>query len=168
MKLAFRLLFFLSITTSIVSCGFYSFSGISIAADIKTFQVDFFRNKAARVIPGIDQRFTNALQDRIMNQTSLDLVNTDGQLIYEGEITRYMVVPTSNTSDQTAALNRMTIGVQLRFTNTKDDKENLERSFSYFYDFDANQTEELVMEQALETIYDQITQDIVTATLAKW
>ena len=153
-----------------MSCSFYSLSNVSLSPRIKSFEVGFFRNKAIRIIPGIDQQFTNALQDLILNQTNLELVNQDGHLIYEGEITKYEVVPTSNTSneDRTSAQNRMTINVQLRFTNTIDENENLEKSFSYFFDFNANQTEDDVMTQALETIYNQITQNIIDATLAKW
>ena len=84
------------------SCGIYSFTGASIPAGVTTFQVNFFENQAGNrpgstVEPGLDNEFTNALQDIIMNQTNLDLVTSDGQLIYEGEITEYSVTPMSAT-----------------------------------------------------------------------
>lgn len=76
------------------SCGIYSFTGASIPPGVTTFQVNFFENQAGNrpgstVEPGLDNDFTNALQDLIMNQTNLNLVSQDGQLIYEGEITEY-------------------------------------------------------------------------------
>ena len=73
------------------ACGIYSFTGASIPHGVSTFQVNFFENQAGNrpgstVEPGLDYDFTNALQDLIMNQTNLDLVTSEGQLIYEGEI----------------------------------------------------------------------------------
>ncbi|MDA9587035.1 LPS assembly lipoprotein LptE, partial [Flavobacteriaceae bacterium] len=87
-----KLVFLLFMLILVGSCGIYSFTGASIPAGVTTFQVNFFENKAGNrpgstVEPGLDNEFTVALQDLIMNQTNLDLVTTDGQLIYEGEIT---------------------------------------------------------------------------------
>ena len=60
------------------SCGIYSFTGASIPPGVTTFQVNFFENQAGNrpgstVEPGLDNDFTNALQDIIMNQTNLNL-----------------------------------------------------------------------------------------------
>ena len=89
------------------SCGIYSFTGASIPAGVTTYQVNFFENQAGNrpgstVEPGLDNEFTIALQDLIMNQTNLDLVSKDGQLIYEGEITVYSVclLYTSDAADE--------------------------------------------------------------------
>ena len=106
------------------SCGIYSFTGASIPPGVTTFQVNFFENLAGNrpgstVEPGLDNDFTNALQDLIMNQTNLNLVSQDGQLIYEGEITEYSVTPMSATSQNTAAQNRLKMTVAFRFFNIK-------------------------------------------------
>ena len=79
-------------------CGIYSFTGASIPAGTETFQVNYFENKAGNrpgstVEPGLDRDFTIALQDLILNRTNLSLVNKEGDLIYEGEITEYSVTP---------------------------------------------------------------------------
>ena len=106
------------------SCGIYSFTGASIPPGVTTYQVNFFENQAGNrsgstVEPGLDNEFTIALQDLIMNQTNLDLVPQDGQLIYEGEITEYSVTPMSATAKITAAQNRLKMTVAFRFINTK-------------------------------------------------
>ena len=41
-----------------------------------------------------------------------------GDLIFEGEITDYRVNPMSATAQQTAAQNRLTVTVNVRFVNT--------------------------------------------------
>ena len=152
----------------IQGCGAYSFTGTSIASDVKTFQVNFFQNQSPIVIPGIDQTFTNELQDLILNQTNLDLVTNSGHLIYEGEIVQYYIAPTSATSQNTAAQNRLSIAINLRFYDTKDPTQDLEQRFSFFFDYPAAQSENSARAEAIEIIYERITQDIFNATLAKW
>lgn len=150
----------------IQGCGAYSFSGINTTAT--SFQVDFFQNQASIIIPGIDQNFTNQLQDLILNQTNLDLVTSNGDIAYEGEIVQYYVAPTNATSANTAAQNRLTIAVNVRFYDTKNPKEDLEQRFSFFFDYPASQAETAVRDEAIQVIYERITQDILNATLAKW
>ena len=71
----------------VFSCGPYSFTGASIPEGTSTFQVNYFQNSARLIEPGLDRDFTLALQDLILNQTNLDLVKSNGDLVYEGEIT---------------------------------------------------------------------------------
>jgi len=150
-------------------CGFYSFSGISISPEVKTFQVNGFQNTAALVKPGLDRQFTVSLQDLILNQTNLSLVNSGGDIVYEGEITEYYIAPNAATSDNTAAQNRLTIGVSLRYYDNKDETQDLEENFSFFFDYAASValvgSEE---EAAHEQIFERITQDVFNATLARW
>lgn len=152
-------------------CGVYSFNGISISEDIKTFQVNFFQNQAPIVEPGIDRTFTFALQDLIQDQTNLSLVSNNGELLYEGEIVEYYIAPQASTSENTAAQNRLTITVNVRYyNNTKTDGEDdFEKRFTFFSDVPA--TTQLIgsdLDTALEEIFDRITQDIVNDSLAKW
>ena len=109
LKLFFILLLF-------ESCGNYSFTGASIPEGTKTFQVNFFENQTGNSMgsifePGLDRDFTIALQDILQNQTNLELVTSDGDLIYEGEIIEYRVSPMTATSNLQAAQNRLNIGI---------------------------------------------------------
>lgn len=163
----------LLIFLSLQGCGIYSFTGASIPAGVTTFQVNFFENQAGNrpgstVEPGLDNEFTNALQDLIMNQTNLDLVTSDGQLIYEGEITEYSVTPMSATAEITAAQNRLKISVAFRFINTKNEEDDFSKTYSFFYDFPAELQVYDVKDAAHKEIFDRITQDIFNDTLAKW
>ena len=155
------------------SCGIYSFTGASIPAGVTTYQVNFFENQAGNrpgstVEPGLDNEFTIALQDLIMNQTNLDLVSKDGQLIYEGEITVYSVTPMSATANNTAAQNRLKMTVAFRYINTKREEDDFNKNYSFFYDFPAQLQVYDVKEAAHKEIFDRITQDIFNDTLAKW
>lgn len=157
----------LALCLVIVSCKVkYSFTGLTETPE--TFQVNFFQNNADLVEPGLDIQFTNALQDIIQNQTSAQLVNSGAEVIYEGEITEYRVAPMTATADSRAAQNRLTISVNVRYINTKDEEKDLEQRFSFFFDFDANQQLITIKDEAHDVIFERLTQDIINATLADW
>lgn len=150
------------------SCSVYNFTGTG-KIDAKTFQVNYFQNNAELIEPGIERTFTLALQDLIQNQTNLSLTNSGGDLVYEGEITDYRIAPMTATADQRAAQNRLTISVMLRFRNTKKEEDDLEKRYSFYYDYPGNaQPVGAVLNTALDEIFLRITQDIFNDTLAKW
>ena len=152
----------------LLQCGAYSFTGGN-TGDAKTIQIDFFPNQAPLVEPALTQRFTNDLQDLFTRQTNLTLTNTNGDLHFSGEITGYRITPMSGTSNQTAAQNRLTVSVNVRFENKFIEKDNFEKTFSFYSDFDANsQLTGGVLENALDEVIERITQDIFNASVAKW
>lgn len=168
MKL-FKLLSFILISLSVLACGVYSFTGTSIPAGTNTFQVNYFQNNAPLIEPGLERTFTITLQDLILNQTNLSLVTSGGDLTYEGEITEYRISPTTAQSNSTAAQNRLTISVQVRFYDKNSPDEDFAQRFTFFYDYPGSA--QLVGSQkdtAIEEIFERLTQDIFNATLAKW
>jgi len=164
----FKYIIVLIIAITLNSCSVYNFTGTG-KIDAKTFQVNYFQNNAPLVQPGIERTFTLKLQDILQNQTNLNLTNTNGDLFYEGEITGYSITPMSATADQTAAQNRVTITVNVRFVNRKKESDNFEKPFSFYYDYAGDQ--QLVgttLATALDVIFERITQDIFNESLAKW
>ncbi len=162
-----RLLILILFTTS---CSVkYSLTGASISPDTKTFQVNYFQNNAPLIEPGIERDFTNKLIDLLINQTSLELVKSNGDLTYEGEIVEYRISPTTATANNTAAQNRLTVGVNIRFYDKNDSEADFERRFSFYYDYPGSV--QLIGSQrdtALDEIFERITQDVFNASLAKW
>ena len=153
---------------SLQSCGYYSFTGAD-TGNAETFQVNFFENNAQLVEPGIDRDFTLQLQDLIQNQTKLILTNSNADLVYEGEITRYYVAPMTATADSQAAQNRLTIAVNVRFYNILDPEKDFEQNFSFYFDFPANeQLTGATRDVAIEEVYLRITQDVFNASLTNW
>ncbi len=163
-----KYILFLLICFSINSCSVYNFTGTG-KIDAKTFQVNFFPNSAELIQPGIDRTFTLTLQDLIQNQTNLNLVKTGGDLIYEGEITDYRITPMMATADIQAAQNRLTIRVNVQFTNKNKEADNFEKSFEFFYDYPAaQQLSGPTLDSAIKIIFERITQDTFNESLAKW
>ena len=150
------------------SCGFYSFSGASIPAEAKTVSVDYFPNHAQLVNPMLSNIFTNALRDAMTNQTTLDMVESGGDIAFEGEITDYKTMPVAITSGQTAAMNRLTITVNVRFSNRIDETKDFEQSFSRYEDYPSDQDLNAVQESLTTTITEQLVEDIFNKALVNW
>lgn len=168
MKIKIALIFSICLCFTLASCGIYSFSG-GDTGNAKTLQIDYFPNNAPLIEPGLSQSFTQSLQDLFLRQTNLNLVKSNGDLMFEGEVTNYTVTPMTATADQTAAQSRLTLVINVRFYNNLDEKKNFEKRFTHFFDFDAN--EQLtggLLEGGLEEIFERITQDIFNASVANW
>lgn len=150
------------------SCSVYNFTGTG-KIDAKSFQVNYFQNNAPLIEPGIERIFTQRLQNLIQNQTNLNLTNSNGDLVYEGEIVDYRVSPMTATADQRSSQNRLSITVNVRFTNKNKEADNFEKRFSFYNDYDgANQLVGAKLTENLDIIFERITQDIFNESLAKW
>jgi hypothetical protein len=165
-KIVLSIFIILLITTQ--SCGVYSFTGGS-TGNAETIQIDYFPNSAALVEPTLSQKFTESLRDLFTRQTNLSLTSSGGHLHFEGEITDYRIIPITATADQRAAQNRLNISIRVRFFNKLVEDDDFEKTFSFYSDFDANtQLTGTALEDALNEIFERITQDIFNASVAKW
>lgn len=167
------LIFFYSFSLIfLMGCGIYSFTGKGDIGDAETIQIDFFPNQAPLIEPSLSQRFTQDLQDLFTRQTNLTLVRVGGDLHFEGEIVDYRITPMSATSNQgvqSAAQNRLTVVVNVRYSNKKKEEDDFERQFSFYSDYGAaQQLTGAVLEAALDEIFTRIQQDIFNASVAKW
>ena len=124
----------LIISLAINSCSIYNFTGAS-KIDAKTYQVNNFINNAQLIEPGIERTFTQKLQNLIQNQTNLNLTNSGGELLYEGEITEYRISPFAAVAGDKAAQNRLDITVNVRFSNKKNEKDSFEKKFTFFHNY---------------------------------
>jgi len=153
--------------TTVQSCWKYSFTSVSISENTKTFQVNYFQNNAPLIEPGLERDFKIALEEIILNQTKLDLVKSNGDLVYEGEIVEYRISPTTATANNTAAQNRLTIAVKVHFYDKNDPEAEFDQRFSFYFDYAGSA--QLVGSQkdtAIAEIFERITQDVVNASLS--
>ena len=146
----------------------YSFSGASISPDVKTVAIQTFRNNASLAPPTISQTFTEALKDIFTSQTKLGVVKRDGDINLEGEITNYLTAPVAIQSNDQAARTRLTITINVRFTNIKDEKQNFETTFSRYTDYPSTQSLPAVQEQLIQQINEQLVQDVFNRSMVNW
>ncbi|MDR1553461.1 MAG: LPS assembly lipoprotein LptE [Prevotellaceae bacterium] len=150
-----------------ISCGIYSFTGASYGA-AKTVSIDYFQNIAPIVIPALSNTFNEALREKFVKQTPLDLVTKDADLAFEGEIREYSVNSIAVTADEIASKNRLLIKVHVKFTNTLDEKWSFDKDFSAYEDFDSAQSLSSVQDDLIKTIVDKLIEDIFNASVANW
>lgn len=162
---------FLWVATFIQSCGVkYGFSGGSIPEGTKTYTVDFFENTAPIVNPTLSQSFTEALKERIRSQSSLSQVDANGDATFEGRITGYSIAPAAvEAGTDRAALNRLSITVNVKYTNNKKPEDNFEQPFTRFKDFSSAGGSIPAQEEALiRDINQMLTEDIFNRAFANW
>jgi hypothetical protein len=147
----------------------YSFTGADIPAEAKTISVSYFIATATLANPQVSQQFTSDLIAMVLTQTSLDVVDEDGDLQYEGTITGYKISPAAVQSDtEAAAKNRLTMTVKVKYTNTIEPDKSFEKDFSQFADFNADENLNDVEELLIELIDEVLVQEIFNASLGSW
>lgn len=154
----------------------YSFTGTTLDYNVtKTFSVENFFNDSGGGPANMGQLFTENLKDYFQRNTQLELIRNSGDLQLLGAITRYTLTPQATVSSQSpnqpdrAGQMRITIAVEVDFTNLADEEQNMKKTFSFFKDYDPRSTSLLQVETDLvEEIFDNIIQDIFTSTVANW
>jgi hypothetical protein len=146
----------------------YSFTGASISPSVKSISVSYLPNNALLVQPTLSRKLTEAIRDKFTNQSSLTLIGSNGDLNIEGEITGYTTEPLAITGEQQAALQRLKVTVNIRFTNKQDETQNFETSFSRFQDYNSKQRLADVEESLIEIINDELAQDIFNKAVVNW
>ena len=159
----------------IQGCGVYSFTGASISPDVKTISIQPFFNNAPLGPSNMSAIFTEKIKDYYQQNTSLAIVEENGDLQIDGYIDDYTITPVSatasgnNNQGDFSALSRVTITVFASYINTKDDEFDFEKRFSFFVDYNQNTTDLASSEQQfVEEIFDQIILDIFNASVANW
>ncbi|BAV94067.1 hypothetical protein JBKA6_0054 [Ichthyobacterium seriolicida] len=150
------------------SCGIYTFSGTSISPDVKSVQVDYFPNYAPLINPALSRKLTNDLQTRFTDQTNLKLTKNGGDLKFEGEITKYEITPDDAQANNTAAFNRLTITIKVRFYNEIDEKENFENTYSDFEKFNKDKDFTSVEGNLIDLITAKLIDRIFADSVEKW
>ena len=146
----------------------YSFTGASISPTVKSISVSYLPNNALLVQPTLSRKLTETIRDKFTNQSNLALVGSNGDLNIEGEITGYITEPVAITGEQQAALQRLKITVNIRFTNKQDPTQDFETSFSRFQDYNSQQRLADVEESLIDIINEELAQDIFNKAVVNW
>lgn len=149
-------------------CKVYSLSGASIPPEAKTMSVGYFRNRAPSVQPTLSSVFTDRLKDYLISQSNLSLVDGYADLQFSGEITGYTINPVSIQSNDQAAMNRLSITVQVRYVNRFDEKTNFSQTFSRYRDYDAQLSLSSVESSLIEEIVEELVDDIYQRAFVNW
>jgi hypothetical protein len=147
----------------------YSLSGASIPDYAKTFSVQYFKNQAQLAGPTVPQVFTDALRNYIATHSRLSLVNS-GDLDFEGDISSYTIAPVtaSSTTPSQSNVTRLSITVDVTYTDKKDPKKCFNASFTRYADFPSSQSIATVQNDLITSINNQLVQDIFDKAFNNW
>ncbi len=153
------------------SCGVYSFTGTSIAPDIKTISIQTFENASGEGPANLTQLITNNFKQYYNRNTNLTVLQRDGDLQLEGQIVSFSVAPAAiqreGNIDQ-ASLNRLTLGVQVRFTNTKNPEQDFDQQFTISQDFAREIDVTQISTADINQLSDRLIADVFNKSVANW
>ena len=147
----------------------YKLNGAALDYNVyKTIHVSEFPIRAALVYPPLQQMFENDLLDYITRNTRLQTTDNSSDLELEGEITGYTLTPQAVTENAYASRTRLTITVRVKYTDNKQDTNNIDQTFSAYRDFDSNEMLTDVQDQLCSEISKELVDLIFNATLGNW
>jgi hypothetical protein len=168
-----KFFFFISILALLLqsqSCPVkYNLNGGRKFDDSVTVSVLPFVNSAPLAKATLPQTFGDDLRDALQ-KTKLTMIPKGGDLNYEGTITGYAVTPVSIQAggNNNTAQNRLTITINVKYTDAIDEKLNFDEGFSRYADFPSTQNLSAVEDQLIKDISDQIVQDILNKSINAW
>lgn len=156
-------------STLIYSCsGGYSFTQGVPDPNINTVSVQYFENRASLAKPTLSNSLTEALKDQMQSQTKLALVSKYGDIQFEGYVSDYKTTPVAITGNETAAKNRLSITVHVKFINTQDATKSYEQNFSRYAEYDSNLDLTAVEDELINEINEQLVQDMFNRAMSNW
>ena len=157
----------ISVLAFFISCGVYSPYGASTSG-AKSFSVSKFEAIHPLVSATSALSITESLVDRVQRQSVLKLVGNEGELQFSGKVVGWTVQPINVQGDETAGANRVTITVDVVYTNTLDENLSFQRNFSRFVDVSSSSDLFSIEDQIVDEIGELISQDIFNSSLGNW
>lgn len=169
-NISLRALMFIAMLSMWQACTIsYKFNGAALDYNVyKTISVSEFPIRAALVYPPLQQTFENQLLDYIARNTRLQVKDSASDLQIEGEITGYNLSPQAVTEDAYASRTRLTITVRVKYTDNRQESNNIDQTFSAYRDFDSSEMLTDVQDELCLQISKELVDLIFNATLGNW
>ncbi|NEM98863.1 LPS assembly lipoprotein LptE [Pontibacter burrus] len=152
-------------------CGVYSFTGTTISSDIKSISIQNFENPTGEGPANLTQLITNNFKNYYRRNTNLTMLQQEGDLQLEGQIVSFTVTPAAIQREgeiDRATLNRLTLGIQVRFTNTVNPDENFDQLFTISQDFPEDRDVTQLTAAEIERMSEQLVSQVFNRTVANW
>ena len=144
---------------SLSSCGVYRFKDTTIPDSVKTIKISYIENKARYINPQLSPQLTDAIQQKISNQTKLTRTTSDdANWQISGTVTNYSVSFSAVSGSQTTQ-NNLTVGVHITFRDNlrnKTDEFDVSRDFPFSANLTLSQAESQLLPQIIKNVTDEI------------
>lgn len=161
-----HIIYFIFIVT--ISGCVYSFTGASIPADMKTVAIPVFDDISGYTEAGLREILTNSLIQKFIQDNSLQVVDRKySDTILEGIIMALRDEPFVITGNEQVNSRRILIQVKVKFIDQRTKKQIWEKSFSQYSDY-AVDGGLAAKQQAIQKVIENLTEDILIATVSDW
>lgn len=151
-----------------ISLGLAPISSIDYSK-VKTVQIADFPNHAQYVYGPLATALNEKLKDMFIQQARLQLVDSGGDLVIDGEITGYNQYNESTDASGYASKVKLTLTVNVSYENTKDHEFDFENKvFSASQTYDATQLLTAVQDELITVMVKDISEQIYNSTIASW
>ncbi|NRB52223.1 MAG: hypothetical protein HRU41_31405 [Saprospiraceae bacterium] len=158
----------LALLICILSASCYTFSGISIGDNVKTFYVIRFKDNAPNAPPTLAQTLTFALDQKVRTEARLVENQVTPDIEFIGTLVDFRVTSEAPRANETTALNRLTVTTAVEYINNVETDKGWKKNFSHFFDFPSTTDLSSVQEAALDEIVNQIMEYIFNEAFADW
>ncbi|MCI5081474.1 MAG: LPS assembly lipoprotein LptE [Saprospiraceae bacterium] len=163
-----RIIFLGSLALATIFSGCYSFSGISIDPEVRTYYVAQFKNNATNAIPGIDIIFTEGLKEKIRVESRLVYDELNPDIEFRGSIVDFRVTSEAPQPGEVVAINRLTINTSIEYINNRNSEKGWKQNFPFFFDFGSDTDLNSIQDEAVQIISDQINEDVFNKAFTDW
>lgn len=150
----------------LVSC--YSFKGISIPAEAKTFGIDPVIDQSFNAPATYPVDFSEAMISKIRKESRLILDNQNPDILFKCKVTQFVVNSQAPQPGVVSAINRLNVTIEVEYINKIDEKQNWQSSFSRFQDFEADQDFSAVQQKLITDINILLVDDIFSKAFTNW
>jgi hypothetical protein len=148
---------------------FYSFTGASVPAHLKTIAIPFADDRSGSAEPNLSQKFTDALIQKFVQDNTLQIAErSKADAILEVSILPFTDAPAviSAGDNQAVTQRKLTLSARVVYRDMVEKKVIFDRNFSNFANYDAGSITGRT--EAVESALDLITEDILLGVIANW
>ena len=148
--------------------GCYSFRGISIPQEVRTFYIDEFENRAPNSPIDLGQILSEKLKEKVIRESRLTFNDENPDIEFVGTISRFYVSAQAPQPEETIAFNRLEISASITYQSNLDENNNWQSNFSFYQDYERDQNLLDIQDQLIEAINEQIVEDIFNRAFTNW
>ena len=168
-----KLLGLLLVLLSLTSCWPSSVSFVDkggMPPEWKSFSLITLTNNAPNAPLSYAANLSEQIKDGIQNNTRLALnpETGKGEVVIEGSINGYSVLPVAMQEGDNAAKNRLTVSVLFTISVSAPNEEMMTLNATRFIDYDSNTDLANEENALLEEISKQIIQDVINKLYSNW
>lgn len=153
----------------LISCKVkYSFSGADIDPNIKTVSIKYFDNNSGNGIANMGDLFTDALREKILRETNLNLVTGKADIEFSGKITQYYFTVQAPTGNESSDIRRITMVVNVDYKNNLTEDDSWNTNFQNIAEHSVDVDLSSIEEESIRAINILLVDDIFNKAFVKW